>query len=609
VLYVLQLNEKERIMERLPNGKIKIVGKAPSSQVSASNRRYGSAAYLWDMKQRGLDVEEYFNTIFDGQSSFDSIEWDVLKLSGSVSPSVVCGRKILNLPKAKIIQKVELDGPFAVTRVRSSSRYLVIRKEHLVFADTAPRAQKESVITFKYDKKRSNGAVFYVADKVLITSDLLSGSRPSLYLEKTVQWLIDNGHISKKIIPVTKEEGDPEAAYKKITEIHSGMKISVKVKLPLRTVTVGCDPEFEVLSNGRPVNPPRKYYGIDKEIGLDGAGSQLEIRPKSAPTVREVIQNIKSLIATVPEPLSTVGNTYAVGGHIHIGVGHEYAPTNDLLFLLDYFLGKPTINLSGTARSHYKELGKFETKPWGFEYRSCPAAIFETPEFARLAMKICKFVTACYINGQVILINPTPQFEDYWNYGHLTPKEYELWLKHIDDYKELMRRPNRYDHDTVCNWVKTRIVPVPRTVPEETQEPQPGTYEERTFRAQAIRTTLSEQEAGQVERTARATRIGFSDDWEDAVREDFRSTISANVPEGTRVNIFGLGEVRGMATYGYNVEGCVRIGGVWSGFGVPRAVRMGEVSHEGHIVGIIAELLREVIIQPVVINEETREVR
>jgi hypothetical protein len=44
--------------------------------------------------------------------------------------------------------------------------------------------------------------------------------------------------------------------------------------------------------------------------------------------------------------------------------------------------------LSGKVReqSKYYKLSAYETKPWGFEYRTPPAAIFSTPHMLRMAL-------------------------------------------------------------------------------------------------------------------------------------------------------------------------------------------------------------------------------
>jgi len=145
---------------------------------------------------------------------------------------------------------------------------------------------------------------------------------------------------------------------------------------------LGADPEFEELlqENGyEPIYTNRTGLEIEDEIGCDGAGAQLELRPKPANTPKELVKNIKQLIELIP-PVSVKGDKYPIGGHIHIGLPFKF----EYIELLDDFLGRRFLNLSGMARAGYKKLGSYELKPWGFEYRSLPSACYTTPELLRL---------------------------------------------------------------------------------------------------------------------------------------------------------------------------------------------------------------------------------
>jgi hypothetical protein len=113
-----------------------------------------------------------------------------------------------------------------------------------------------------------------------------------------------------------------------------------------KRVTVGTDPEFEITRNGAVISPDRnKYHGLNSEIGLDGAGSQLEVRPKAFVKATDTTNYIKKIMEKIGDSISTIGNRFPVGGHIHLGVGTSYTPSTDLLWLLDAFVGKPTIDL------------------------------------------------------------------------------------------------------------------------------------------------------------------------------------------------------------------------------------------------------------------------
>ncbi len=190
-----------------------------------------------------------------------------------------------------------------------------------------------------------------------------------------------------------------------------------KKKNPIR-VTLGCDPEFEYVTKEGVVteNMPRKVLFGGKElngreeIGLDGSGVVLEIRPEPCKYPKSLVNNIKNIFEKIKQcKLSVVGNKYAVGCHIHFGVGHEYYPKDGLIILLDDFLGCPCFRLNGTARGEYSELSQWRAQPHGFEYRSLPAAVMADPEFFRIVLKICKVIFAKYVNG----ITFKYELEDY----------------------------------------------------------------------------------------------------------------------------------------------------------------------------------------------------
>ena len=70
--------------------------------------------------------------------------------------------------------------------------------------------------------------------------------------------------------------------------------------------------------------------------------------------------------------------------------------------------------MNGQARRDYARLEyrPIETKPLGFEYRSAPAAIIQTPRFFALCARIIGRLTECYTSGDVIEVNDTPDFEE-----------------------------------------------------------------------------------------------------------------------------------------------------------------------------------------------------
>jgi len=61
-----------------------------------------------------------------------------------------------------------------------------------------------------------------------------------------------------------------------------------------------------------------------------------------------------------------------------------------MVSILDDFLGRKLLSLSGKARGAYGSLGATELKPWGFEYRTLPSAWLYNPEISEIVLKIAQ---------------------------------------------------------------------------------------------------------------------------------------------------------------------------------------------------------------------------
>lgn len=269
-------------------------------------------------------------------------------------------------------------------------------------------------------------------------------------------------------------------------------------------ITIGCDPEFELMVNDTIVNVRRELYndawnpsktGIDVDpwksnvaphikgvvmnslnsgIGVDGAGSQIEMRPPAAETPQQLVENIRVLMKRVNDlgagltnhnvtvGLSTRGDTFPLGGHVHVGLKRtwkqhkgqpgdpEYLNTVSayerlmwgkthpmlthypvslesmleslgfansssdspidnkdrtvLVSLYDAYLGKHCTALHGEARGGYAVMGAYRTKKYGLEYRTLPAAVFNNPRIALIVCTIVKQLTEKYYGGDTISI-------------------------------------------------------------------------------------------------------------------------------------------------------------------------------------------------------------
>jgi len=219
-------------------------------------------------------------------------------------------------------------------------------------------------------------------------------------------------------------------------------------------ITLGCDPEFEELET--PFSYEPKIPSISGKntdaggIGLDGAGRQVELRPKPCKTPAEVVDRVKELIKEVRRPLSVKGDKYALGGHIHFGGIPQDIYLKDVIKILDLFLGVYLLPLSGKARGSYKKLSSVELKDWGFEYRSLPSAFFINPEVAKVVFKIAKNVVEELLRNIRLSIEVSdddkiPTKQEYLRIAKLTEEEYNLFLRFISEYPSYSGEPINYN--------------------------------------------------------------------------------------------------------------------------------------------------------------------
>ncbi len=177
-------------------------------------------------------------------------------------------------------------------------------------------------------------------------------------------------------------------------------------------LTLGADPEFELVNarTRKVVSAQDVVRGgtlSSHEIGVDGAGWQVEVRPAPSASVNKFVKNIRDILVRFAQEypgysLSVQGDKFPLGGHIHLSV----PPNNDIITLLDHWVGEYVINLSGAARGSYKKMSAIETKRWGFEYRTPPAAIFLSPRVLRAVLKIIKSVISAYYKRDGVALRP-----------------------------------------------------------------------------------------------------------------------------------------------------------------------------------------------------------
>jgi len=201
-------------------------------------------------------------------------------------------------------------------------------------------------------------------------------------------------------------------------------------------ITLGTDPEFEESESTEEYRPiyTNVEGGTSAPVGRDGAGAQIEIRPQPASDPKQLVENIRTLISQCP-PIAIKGDRFPLGGHIHFG---GIRPETGALKVLDDFLGKKLINLSGRARSSYKRLGAFETKTWGFEYRTLPSAWLHNPEISYIVLKLAKkLMEKLFSAGRLVYyVEDNNELgavkEEYRKY--LSAREVEKFFNFIDNY-------------------------------------------------------------------------------------------------------------------------------------------------------------------------------
>jgi hypothetical protein len=229
-----------------------------------------------------------------------------------------------------------------------------------------------------------------------------------------------------------------------------------KGKRPPRVskISFGADPEFELVDRrDRYIVPASEVIrggtSVNDKIGIDGSGAQVELRPDPSGSIDKFLLNVRSVLKDFVSSysyysLSVQGDRYPLGGHIHLSI----PPYKWVLKLLDNWIGSRVIDLSGEARGSYKRLGAYEEKPWGFEYRTPPAAIFLKPEVLKAVLTIMKRVLKAYFNGGVALY---PVEEEVKRLG--LERHWEVLNRFVDEYKEL-------DKDVLKQWkILVRVKP------------------------------------------------------------------------------------------------------------------------------------------------------
>ncbi len=293
---------------------------------------------------------------------------------------------------------------------------------------------------------------------------------------------------------------DMDVAYRVLRKIFRVLDIP-PVQQKVDKITMGADPEFLLGEGDNIIEASQIFPDHGEAVGCDGAGDQLELRPPPG-TPYKVIRNLKWLLKIVSEKGYDVriGNVYPLGGHIHVGLGFRVRPSKELLAVYDDFLGRPTRFLC--KRDGYGLLSDWESKPWGFEYRTPSAVIFADPKIAYISLKIIQNITKLAIQRKEISYErPLPTVEDYCRVGGLQKSEAEYFLNFIKN--------DRFK--VVVNWYS--ILGFWRIVPH---------------------------------RKTRPLMVEFEDEWDELIKNYVKEKVKRwRLKKPIKITLFGLHEKRG----------------------------------------------------------------
>ena len=215
------------------------------------------------------------------------------------------------------------------------------------------------------------------------------------------------------------------------------------------TLTLGGDPEFEVLDQSGELVRASDYFSFEGSIGTDGAGSQLELRPRPSTTPEGFVENVRPLVAKVANMgfiLSTIGDHHPLGGHIHFGCSDPEVlieNVEDFLYVLDPFLGIPLRETNGRARGGYDVLSAWEEKPYGWEYRTPPVAYYAEFEMLRVVYKLAKGIGEHLLHEKELIFEVGPDGIPLSKYYllFLTEEEVNYFFSFIERWRERSVNP------------------------------------------------------------------------------------------------------------------------------------------------------------------------
>lgn len=188
-------------------------------------------------------------------------------------------------------------------------------------------------------------------------------------------------------------------------------------------VTIGADPEFGLLSRGALVHAENALTGISAgdatELGPDGSGRPVEVRPAPSENPIQVVANIRQVLRRGANKFpdlyrfkwkaGSIACTDPIGGHIHFGHPELKASTklcDDITRLLNKTLTPIGVLIEDVEEARFRRLGTHygsieespcRHQPWGFEYRVL-ASWLVSPRVAGGVLSIAKALVEDIVN-------------------------------------------------------------------------------------------------------------------------------------------------------------------------------------------------------------------
>ena len=229
-------------------------------------------------------------------------------------------------------------------------------------------------------------------------------------------------------------------------------------------LTIGCDPELVCRKNGR-FTSASNYFKFNSSMGLDGNDEIAEIRPGFSTSPIDLTAKIRTVLEygheQNPELEFYAGHyvdSYAIGGHIHLGV----RANDDIIDGLDIVLSSLSDiiddeeQVTQRRESGYGKKKAYRDKFYGLEYRT-PGSFLLSPTISLITFTLAKLtvvaVTEDGINFDELKKEDHPFLflSKFRSYLKTIPEDCEAGLDALDELLAKEEEIN-WDEDILPNW-------------------------------------------------------------------------------------------------------------------------------------------------------------